>query len=57
VKVEEKKRLAWEVKQQRRHEDLRTWEYNHAKAEENNIRRETAECEGMTSETWSLPRP
>jgi hypothetical protein len=32
MKVEEEKRLAWEVEQQRRHQGLRTWEYHIAKS-------------------------
>jgi hypothetical protein len=54
--VEEEKRLAWEVEQQRRSDDPKTWEYHIAKAEENNQRRRVAESVGTTSETWPLPR-
>jgi hypothetical protein len=56
-KVEEKERLAWKDEQQRRHDDLKTWEYNIAKAKEKNIRASAAEREGMTSETWPAPQP
>jgi hypothetical protein len=56
-KVEEEKRLAWEVEQQRSREDPRTWEYHIAKAKENNRRRKAAKREGTTSETWPAPRP
>jgi hypothetical protein len=53
----EEKRLTWEAEWQRRCNDLKTWEYHIAKAEEKNIRAREAECVEMTFETWLLPRP
>jgi hypothetical protein len=53
-KVVKEKRLAWEIEQQRRHDDPKTLEYHTSKVEEKNRHVRAAECEGMTSETWPL---
>jgi hypothetical protein len=52
MKVGQEKRLAQEVKQQRRRETSGTWEHYFVKQEEANRRAREADLGGTTSETW-----
>jgi hypothetical protein len=55
MKVEEEKRSAREVKEQRRRETHRTWEHYFVKQEDVNRRAREADARGTTFKTWPPP--